>query len=165
MLLVRMKRGLDGCVDACAMVLMAALASVVFIAVITRYFLNLPLAWSEEVSRYCFLWLSFLGAEVCLRRSGHVSVDLVVKVLPMHCRRWLDACGRLLMAVMLVAILLGGIKVAVVAHDQQSPALGIPMSCVYTAIPVAAVLMLLELLFQALGYREVARPARVESPD
>jgi len=150
-----MKRPLDRLVNVCVTVLMAVLALVVVVAVITRYLLNFPLAWSEEVSRYSFVWLSFLGAEVCLRGEGHIGVDLLVRGLPTNVQRCLDKWGKLLMGVMLLAVLISGIKVTVVAHDQQSPALGIPMSCVYLAVPVGAALMLLELLVQALGYREV----------
>jgi TRAP-type C4-dicarboxylate transport system permease small subunit len=67
----------------------------------------------------------------------------------------LETGGRLVMGVMLAVLFIAGIKVTVVAHDQQSPALGMPMSYVYLALPVGAALMLWELLIQSLNPREV----------
>jgi TRAP-type transport system small permease protein len=146
-----LKRGLDWLIDWTTIGLMAVLAIVVFVAVITRYFFNLPLAWSEEVSRYSFIWATFLGAAVCLREGAHLSVDLLVhRLSPAHQRR-LEIVGRGLTAAFLGVVLYSGIRVTQVTHDQASPALGLPMSAVYVAVPVGAALMLLELLMAARG--------------
>jgi len=154
--LAQVKRAIDRVVDMAVIVLTAVLASVVFVAVITRYFFNFPLAWSEEVSRYSFIWLSFLGAEVCLRKGAHIGVDLLVRTFPGSIQHRLEEGGRLVMGVMLVVLFIAGIKVTAVAHDQQSPALGMAMSYVYMALPVGAALMLLELLVQSLTYRKAS---------
>lgn len=153
--LIQVKRSLDLVVDMAVRILLALLALTVFVAVVTRYLFNFPLAWSEEVSRYSFIWLSFLGAEVCLRARAHLGVDLLVKALPTSLQHFLETGGRLLMGVMIVVLLIAGIKITPVTYEQQSPALGIPMSVVYLAVPVGATLMLLELIFQTLGYRDV----------
>lgn len=142
----RLKHALDRVIDWTTIGLMAVLASVVFVAVITRYFLNFPLAWSEEVSRYSFIWATFLGAVICLREGAHLSVDLLVqRFSPAHQRR-IEIAGRVLTAVLLGFVLYSGIQVTQVTHAQQSPALGLPMSGVYAAVPVGAALMLLELV-------------------
>jgi TRAP-type C4-dicarboxylate transport system permease small subunit len=143
--LARLKPALDRVVDWTTIGLIAVLAAVVVIAVITRYFLNLPLAWSEEVSRYSFIWATFLGAVICLREGTHLSVDLLLRRLSIPRRRRAATAGRVLMAILLGIVLYSGIQVAQVTHAQQSPALGIPMSWVYLAVPVGAALMLLEL--------------------
>ena len=147
-LLMEAKQQLNRVLDLCVIILMAALAVILFVAVITRYLFNFPLAWSEEVSRYAFVWLSFLGAELCLRVNIHAAVDLLVKTLPprVQCVVW--RVGQTLVAIFLIALLISGIHIARVAHNQSSPALGIPMSFVYSAVPVGAALMLLELLIQ-----------------
>lgn len=152
--MIQAKRSLDRLIDMAIRLLLALLASTVFVAVIARYLFNFPLAWSEEVSRYSFVWLSFLGAEVCLRGRAHIGVDLLVKALPSTIQHLVEMGGRLLMGVMLVVLLIAGIKITPVTFDQQSPALGIPMSYVYLAVPVGTALMLLELLCQAFSYRE-----------
>lgn len=147
-LLIRAKRPLNRVVDACVMALMAVLAVVLFIAVLTRYLFNFPLAWSEEVSRYAFVWLSFLGAELCFRTNMHVGVDLLVKVFPLRLQEIVWRAGQALAGFLLIGLLTAGINITAVAHDQLSPALGIRMSWVYVAVPVGAALMLLELVIQ-----------------
>ena len=142
----RLKRALDRVIDWTTIGLMAVLAIVVFVAVITRYFLNFPLAWSEEVSRYSFIWVTFLGAVICLREGAHISVDLLVQRLSPARQRQVDIAGRVLTAVLLGVVLYSGIQVTQVTHAQASPALGLPMSGVYVAVPVGAALMLLELI-------------------
>jgi TRAP-type C4-dicarboxylate transport system permease small subunit len=155
-----LKRALDWLIDGTTIGLMAILATVVFVAVITRYFFNLPLAWSEEVSRYSFIWATFLGAVICLREGTHLSVDLLVQRLsPLH-RRRLEIVGGMLTASLLGVVLYSGIQVTQVTHAQASPALGLPMSIVYSAVPVGAALMLLELLAAVRGRsRAVVDPA------
>jgi len=141
----RLKGALDQFIDWTTIGLMAVLAIVVFVAVITRYFLNFPLAWSEEVSRYSFIWATFLGAVVCLREGAHLSVDLLVQRLSLARQRQVEITGRVLTTLLLGVVLYSGIQVTRVTHAQESPALGLPMSGVYAAVPVGAALMLLEL--------------------
>ncbi len=154
--LKRVKHFIDQAVDVAVIVLLALLTSVVFVAVFARYLFNAPLAWSEELSRYSFVWATFLAAEVCLRKGSHIGIDIVTKNLPVSFQRFLQTWGRLLTAIILVALIIAGLKVSVVAHAQLSPSLGLPMSYVYLALPVGAALMLLELLMQALGFREAS---------
>lgn len=150
------KHFIDQAVDVAVIVLLALLTSVVFVAVFARYLFNAPLAWSEELSRYSFVWATFLGAEVCLRKGSHIGIDIVTKNFPVNFQQFLQTWGRLLVAIILVALIIAGLKVSAVAHAQLSPSLGLPMSCVYLALPAGAALMLLELLMQALGFREAS---------
>jgi TRAP-type C4-dicarboxylate transport system permease small subunit len=146
--LIRAKRLLNRAVDACVMSLMAVLAVVLFLAVITRYMFNFPLAWSEEVSRYAFVWLSFLGAELCFRANMHIGVDLLVRLFPLRVQQIVWRGGQALAAILLIGLLIAGINMTALTYDQLSPALGIPMSFVYLAVPVGAALMCLELVIQ-----------------
>jgi TRAP-type C4-dicarboxylate transport system permease small subunit len=141
----RLKAALDLVIDWTTVGLMTVLAAVVFVAVIARYFLNLPLAWSEEVSRYSFIWATFLGAVICTREGAHLSVDLLVQRFSPARRRQIELTGRVLTTLLLAVVLYSGVRILAVVHAQQSPALGVPMSLVYSAAPVGAALMLLEL--------------------
>jgi len=147
-LLIRAKRALNNVMDRCVMLLMALLAVVLFIAVIMRYFFNLPLAWSEEVSRYAFVWLSFLGAEMCFRANAHVGVDLLVQTFPASLQNAVRRFGQVLAGLFLLGLLVSGISVTLATSDQLSPALGIPMCLVYGAVPVGTALMLLDWIVQ-----------------
>ncbi|CAH0342470.1 TRAP transporter small permease [Rhizobium sp. CECT 9324] len=62
-------------------VLLSAMAVMVFVNVILRYGFNSGLNVSDELSRYFFVWLTFIGAVVAFREHGHVGVETLVMML------------------------------------------------------------------------------------
>ena len=52
--------------------------------VIARYFFRNPLMWVVEISSYCLLFITFLGAAWVLKREKHVSMDMVLRWLSPH---------------------------------------------------------------------------------
>lgn len=71
----------------------------VFGNVILRLFFNTGIDLSEEIPRFAFVWMTFLGAIVGMRRRAHLGVDILVQALPVLGRR---ICWGLSQAVMLV---------------------------------------------------------------
>ena len=63
-------------------VAMVAMVGMVFGNVVLRYGFNSGIDISEEMSRYCFIWLTYVGAIVAMRDKAHVGVDVVIKMLP-----------------------------------------------------------------------------------
>lgn len=63
-------------------VLLAGMVVVVFSNVISRYFLNAAIAWSEEISRFMLIWLVFLGANLAYINDEHLGLDILVKAVP-----------------------------------------------------------------------------------
>ena len=119
------------------------MAVVVFLQVIFRYVLNLPLFWTEEFARYCLVWSSLLGSAVAVKRGQHIAVTIFMERLPPRLRRRLSIIALLSVAAILTIILWGGIQLVAITRAQISPALRIPMSVPYLAVPVGAALMLL----------------------
>lgn len=60
---------------------MIAISIIVFSNVITRYFFNFSLVWSEELSRYIVVWVTFFGISSCARYEEHVKIDLLLNTL------------------------------------------------------------------------------------
>jgi TRAP-type C4-dicarboxylate transport system permease small subunit len=143
-----MKRAIDRGVDALAQTMLALLAVVVFAAVIARYVIHAPLAWSEETSRYLFIWLSLLGAETALRERAHLGVDILMKPIRARGGGWHRHLINALLVAILGMVLIGGIETTRRTADQFSPALGIPIALVYAAVPVATALMLVEIVLR-----------------
>jgi len=119
----------------------------IFAQVITRYGFGYTPEWSEELARYLFVYVVFLGSALIMGESGHLSVEF----LPNHFKG--TFVGKLLTLLSLVcgyvfvAILLTqGAKMVQVMTFQESPGLEISMSYVYAVIPVSASLMLLYLI-------------------
>lgn len=139
-------RGLEGVIAA----MLAAMVVLVFGNVVLRYLFNSGITVSEEVSRWLFIWMTFLGAIVALREHGHLGVDMVVQRLPAWAKRICLGLGHLLMLYILWLLLQGSIAQARINWDVTAPTTGASMAIVYLSCVVFAVcagfLMLLDLL-------------------
>lgn len=77
----------------------AVMLVMVFGNVVLRLFFNTGIDLSEEIPRFAFVWMTFLGAIVGMRRRAHLGVDLLVQSLPVLGRR---VCWGISQAIMLV---------------------------------------------------------------
>jgi TRAP-type C4-dicarboxylate transport system permease small subunit len=127
-------------------VLSAGMFVIVFVQVIFRYILNEPLPWSEELARYLMVWIASLGAVEAYGTGGHVGVNALVDNVPAVPRKLLRLLVHLVVAVLMVVILYQGFKLSAYLRDQVSPALEVPMTWPYLAIPAGATLLLLQAL-------------------
>ena len=139
-------RGLEGVIAA----MLAVMVVLVFGNVVLRYLFNSGITVSEEVSRWLFIWMTFLGAIVALREHGHLGVDMVVQRLPAWAKKICLGLGHLLMLYILWLLLQGSIAQARINWDVTAPTTGASMAIVYLSCVVFAVcagfLMLLDLL-------------------
>jgi TRAP-type C4-dicarboxylate transport system permease small subunit len=125
------------------LIFLIAMSVVVFLQVLFRYVLGLPLFWTEEFARYCLVWASLLGAAVATKRGQHIAVTFVMERLPVRLRSSFRLVALFSVAVILAIITWGGIQLVMVTRAQISPALRIPMALPYAAVPVGAAAMLL----------------------
>ena len=128
-------------------VAMMVMLVTIFAQVVTRYGFSYTPEWSEELARYLFVYVVFLGSALIMGESGHLAVEF----LPNRFKG--TAFGKLLAALSLLCgylfvliLLVQGAKMTAVMTFQESPGLGISMSYVYAVIPVSAVLMMLYLI-------------------
>jgi TRAP-type C4-dicarboxylate transport system permease small subunit len=103
----------------------------------------MPLYWSEELSRYLFVWLSILGATIALQKRGHFGVDIFFLMLPEKGRHFMKLLSVLLVGALALVILIHGISLVEKTSTQYSPAMEIPMNWAYASLPVGAALMLI----------------------
>ena len=130
------------------LVVLTAMALAVFLQVIFRYVLSFPLFWTEEFARYCLVWASLLGSAVAVKRGQHIAVTILVERLPSALGRTLKIMALIAVVVILAVIFWGGIQLVAITRAQISPALRVPMSIPYLAVPVGAALM----LFHTIGF-------------
>ena len=126
--------------------LLATMTIVVFLQVLYRYVLALPLYWSEELARYLFVWISMIGAVLALQKRGHFGLEFFFQKLPEEGRKWGQFAIHLLMAALILLILRQGIILVQKTALQESPAMGMSMGIAYASLPVGAALMALHLL-------------------
>jgi TRAP-type C4-dicarboxylate transport system permease small subunit len=135
-------RVLDVTVDAICSFLCLGLTAISFAAVIWRYGFNSSLTWSEELTRYMFVWVVFLGAAIGVRQRNHIAVDLFSgRVGPRGDARltWIERIATLAFAGF---VAIPGWTFVRVGMGNLSPAMEIPMGLVYAAPVVGSLLMI-----------------------
>ena len=60
------------------MVILTVMVVIVALQVASRYLFPSPISWTEEASRYCLIWLTFLGASMVIRTKGHFAVEYLL---------------------------------------------------------------------------------------
>lgn len=115
----------------------------VFLTVIYRYFLLAPISWGEELARFLFIALSLLGAALAMKDRMHFTITILTQRFPAPVQRYLEALIVLVTSGLLCIVIREGWGLALLNRNQESPALGVPMSVPYIAVPLGASLMLI----------------------
>ena len=127
---------------------LAVLVFLVCLQVTMRYFFHTGLTWSEEVARFLFLWLVWLGAAYAAKRGSHLMIEAFVQKLSPKSRSNVELVALLIWIVFSAFLTWKGAELTMilVKRRQLSPILEIRMAWAYAAVPVGAGLMLLRLL-------------------
>jgi TRAP-type transport system small permease protein len=118
-----------------------AMVIMVFGNVVMRYAFNSGIQISEEMSRYAFIWLTYLGAMVAMREGGHLGVDTLFKHLPLAGKKVSVFLSEGLMLLMNAMFLWGTFKMHELQVTNISPVVGISMIWIYGIGYVVAVVM------------------------
>src|ERR671921_517621 len=107
---------------------LAIMVVLVFGNVVLRYGFNSGITVSEEVSRWLFVWLTFLGAIVALKEHGHLGSDMLVSRLPTAGKKFCLIVGQFLMLYINWLIFRGSLDQAIINWDVQAPVTGASMA-------------------------------------
>ena len=123
---------------------MIVMLVIIFMQVITRYIFGFSFEWSEELARFLFVWVVFLGSALIMGEDGHLAVELMPRLLDgtkpgFLLNLFINACGY----VFILLLIIQGWKMTETMTFQTSPGLNISMSYVYVIMPVSGVLMLM----------------------
>jgi TRAP-type C4-dicarboxylate transport system permease small subunit len=111
--------------------LLASMVVMVFSNVVLRYGFNSGITMSEELSRYFFVWLTFLGAIVTFRENSHLGVDILLRMLRGRARMICYVAGDLLIIFCCAIFFWGTWVQAPVNATMESPVVGVSMLWVY----------------------------------
>ena len=121
--------------------LMFSMMTLICIQVFSRYVLRASIPWSEELGRYIFIWMAFLGIVAVYYKGSHVAFDMLPKKLKGMPKKGLNIIIILLTATMAGALFLGGLRMVEIGTLQRSPALSLPMHMVFLVLPTSGALM------------------------
>lgn len=143
--------GLAGGMGRCVMLLentavgalLVLVCSVTATQVVFRFVLKAPLAWSDELATFSFVWFALLGAALAVRENAHIGVDALVRVLATRYRGLIAVGSLLLIQFFLGCLVKLGMDLLQRIGDQRSAGLQVKIFWLYLSLPVSAALMLL----------------------
>ena len=122
-------------------VCMVAMVVMVFGNVVLRYGFNSGISVSDEMSRYFFIWLTYIGAMVAMREGGHLGVDTLIKHLPVMGKKVCLFLSEALMLFCNVLFFMGTFEMHELQVSNVSPVVGISMIWVFGIGYVVSVVM------------------------
>jgi TRAP-type C4-dicarboxylate transport system permease small subunit len=105
-----------------------------FYGVISRYVLNNPVAWSNEVATIAFTWTVFLGAAAAWKNNKHIHLDLVYNFFPNKIKIISDWLKNIILIIFIAFALYLSIQFTITAYNKPTGILRIPFS--YVDVPV-----------------------------
>lgn len=121
-------------------VCLAVMVVLVFGNVVMRYGFNSGITLSEELSRWLFVWMTFMGAIVALREHGHLGTDMLVGKLGPAGKKFCLALSYVAMLFICWLLLNGAYQQAVINLDSTSAVMEVSMAWIYAPGVVFAVL-------------------------
>jgi TRAP-type C4-dicarboxylate transport system permease small subunit len=135
----RVERALVRTAEGAMVAMMAVMIVLVFANVVLRYLFNSGIAFSEEASRFIFMWLTLTGALLVMRDKAHLGMSTVVSRLGESgqrlCRFVADA-GALACCLLLAN---GAWRLVVIGMDDMAPVTGVPIGLVYACLLLSSV--------------------------
>ena len=129
----RMLRGYTRVLDALGGLCLAVMVVLVFGNVVLRYTFNSGITVSEELSRWLFVWLTFMGAVVALREHGHLGTDALVSRLPATGKKICLVLAQLAMLYVSWLLLTGSWTQMMINWDTEAPVTGASVGIFYAS--------------------------------
>ena len=122
----------------CCAVMLAVMSVVVFLQVIFRFVIKASLPWSEELSRYLLVYITYFGCAYGIKTGAHLGVEAFVLILPKTVQKAINVLVQIGGLVVCVLILKFGADIVFsqMQSGQLSPAMRLPMWTIYSAIPI-----------------------------
>lgn len=114
---------------------LAAMAVIMGIQVIARYIFGASLSWSEELTRYIFIWSGFLSVSYCTKKCISIKIEQFVAMFPKRGKAIFKGVNHTFELILFLYLIPFAWKylLSAIANGQTSPAMGIPMYYVQAA--------------------------------
>ena len=142
-------RWLDANIEKVICVALLALMSIIIVVqVFFRYVLQNSLQWSEEIARYMFIWLIYIGISYGVKLDKHIAVDAVYSFLPKKVKPYYALIGYIIFFVFAIIVVYYGVLVTanIAGSGQISNGARVPMQYVYVAPVVGMILTIIRLV-------------------
>lgn len=127
--------------------------------VITRYILQNPSSWSEEMVSYLFAWMALLGSSIVVGERGHMNIPIVVERMGKKGRKSFAILAEVIACLFAGVILVyGGMQITDLAMGQMTSSLGLPIGVFYIVLPLSGVI---NIVYTILNIIDIATDSEV----
>lgn len=128
--------------------LLGLMTVVIVLQVFMRYIMQNSLTWSEELARFCFVWLVYIGISYGVKKAKHIRVEALLAILGRKGKYIINMVAYSLFLVFAVYALYYGFSIygIIGGSGQKAPSLGISMSIMYLGMPVGMLLTCIRLI-------------------
>ncbi|MDR1578861.1 MAG: TRAP transporter small permease [Synergistaceae bacterium] len=116
-------------------VLMSFMSSLLAVQVFMRYVMGNSLSWSEELARYVFIWLVYIGVSYGAKIMKHIRIEAALGLFPKESRPFVMLAGDVIFLCfsLFICYTAWGVLQRQIRLNQISPAMGMPLWIVYAA--------------------------------
>lgn len=127
---------------------------IISLQIIMRSVFNTSISWSEELSRYIFIWEIWLGTSIAYRYNEHIKVDLIYNIFKSDlAKKIIDVAIKIVLLLFNIFLTYQGIKLlqSMAARNALSSGMRLPLVYVYAALPVSSILVFIRILLDIFG--------------
>jgi TRAP-type C4-dicarboxylate transport system permease small subunit len=132
--------------------------------ILFRYVIKISAPWTEEAARYLMIWMALLAAGLAFQKGQHFNIDFITSRLRPHVQKQISLLTTFLTSIFILCIIIWGIPFAILGFFTISPGLKITMFLPYLAVPVAGVVMMLNLIVYLGGLKGMKGKEGPEGP-
>lgn len=152
---VNMRKVLDKIMKVLAGASLLVMFLLVVWQVFTRYILNEPSTWSEELVAYLFAWSTLFGASLVVSEKGHMNIPVLVEKRSPQVQKVLTIFSELMLLVFSITVLtMGGLAITKLALGQMTSSLGVPVGYFYIPLPITG---LINIIYTLLNITDILK--------
>ena len=137
-------------VERFCVLLLVVLVLDVWLGVLVRYVIPLPLTFTEELARYLMIWMALLAVSSGIAHREHIGVEFIFGRLPAPARRWLALAFDVIALAFFAALFFYGIGFAVKGFSRITMIYAMPKGYPFMGVPLAALLACVQLFLVAI---------------
>jgi len=119
-------------------ILSSVMVGVISLQVFMRHVMSSSLSWSEELARFCFIWLVYIGISYGVKKQRHIKVDVLLLILKDKQKLIINIVANILFLTFAIFAVIYGYRISqqLLGFGQTSAGLKVPMGLVYMATPI-----------------------------
>lgn len=155
------KLKLDKVVSGLLVILMALMVFNVTWQVLSRYVVQNPSSFTDELSRYMLIWLGMLGAAYVAGQNQHIAIDLLPnRLIGRSKMKLMILINVIVLFFVFFVMVMGGINLVYITFilGQKSATMQIPLAYIYTILPISGLLVIYYQVFQISDHYRLYNP-------